>query len=211
MRCNKCLKTINDDSFNIIERSRYCPQCYDNFFQSDTKTLGDKILDKINNPNDKPVKTTRYGRVEFILYYFFTWFFVPPIMNILVSKNSDMQLVSVSGISGYRVDSGFTIEPSILWIVPVVLSALFASARIQDVGWSNKWSFILWLPGLSVILFLCPGTHGKNRYGAQPKKPTRINTFFAAIACMIMVLVFFLLYWFLSFVLLNLYRGVIQI
>lgn len=103
MQCNKCFKTINDDSFKIIEKSRYCTQCYENLFQSNTKTLGDKILDKINNPNDKPVKTPRYGRVEFILYYFFTWFFVPSIMNILVSKNSDMRLVSVSGISGYRL------------------------------------------------------------------------------------------------------------
>ncbi|CCN37096.1 membrane hypothetical protein [Vibrio nigripulchritudo AM115] len=110
-------------------------------------------------------------------------------MAIAIPSSSSLSLVSNSGVTGYKVASNLNFSPSFLWLIPVLLSALYTSARVKDLEWKNKLSFLLWLPGINFILFFIPGTNGKNKYGLQPAKPTKFKALLAIILAVVMMLV----------------------
>lgn len=188
MKCSSCIGTFPKEEIKVVETSSYCSACYQKLFAPTNKKISEKLVEKIEKTESQKIKTPRNGRVEYVLNYFLSWFILPIFMAIAIPTSSSLSLVSNSGITGYKVASNLSFSPSFLWLIPVLLSALCTSARVQDLEWENKLSFLLWLPGINFILFFIPGTIGKNKYGLQPAKPTKFKVLLSIVLATVMLL-----------------------
>ncbi|CCN42154.1 membrane hypothetical protein [Vibrio nigripulchritudo SO65] len=189
MKCSSCFGAFPREQVKVVETSNYCATCYQKLFAPTRKKISEKLVEKIEKSESQKIKTPRNGRVEYILNYFLSWCILPIFMAIAIPSSSSLSLVSNSGVTGYKVASNLNFSPSFLWLIPVLLSALYTSARVKDLEWKNKLSFLLWLPGINFILFFIPGTNGKNKYGLQPAKPTKFKALLAIILAVVMMLV----------------------
>lgn len=185
MRCTTCGQEFPKEQLQLIDGSRYCPGCKEKLFAPSKPKMSQRLVDAA--AKKQKTNTKRIGRVDFILNSFLVWIVLPQFMNGYLPTYSPLRMFNRS-----LIDGEFNIEilPSWLWLVPAILSWLYASSRIQDTKLSSHLSWLLWLPGLNLALFIIKGESQKNQFGLPPGPPSTFKTTMAIPAALINVLVF---------------------
>ncbi|MBM7073623.1 DUF805 domain-containing protein [Shewanella sp. 202IG2-18] len=183
--------SFDKQELKLVESCNYCQRCYSNLFSKPNKKISEKVVEKIAENEKAKVKTTSNGRTEYVLNTFMAWVLLPVFMSIAFASSSTFSMVKNVGITS---SANISISPSWLWLLPVILSVFFTSSRVQDLNWKLALSFVLWIPGLNILLFLLPGTSQKNSYGLKPKPKSKIFSVLAILLGFILCFMYFTFY-----------------